>query len=74
MLTVNLALIPYQCTQNRQPKLFDGIEHACMKSSCYDNDKNDLDYKNAIFRLEEAELQEHLRNLETKRHQIQVKI
>ena len=45
-----------------------------MKSSCYDNDKNDLDYKNAIFRLEEAELQEHLRNLETKRHQIQVKI
>ena len=59
----------YISIQNRQAKLFDGID-TCM-TSCYNNDTNNLETKEAIALLEEAELQ-HLRNLEAKRHQIQV--
>ena len=64
-------------TQNRPTKLFDGIENTCITTppTCYDNDTtNDLEIKTLDLkaRFEEAELQQALRDLETKRHQIQV--
>ena len=40
-------------------------------TSCYNNDTNNQETKEVIAQLEEAELQ-HLRDLEAKRHQIQV--
>ena len=64
-----IYLTQYISIQNRQGKLFDGID-TCMPS-CYNNDTNNQETKEAIAQLEEAELQ-HLRDLEAKRHQIQV--
>ena len=78
MLTLVLVYITLsKYTQNRPTKLFDGIENTCITTppTCYDNDTtNDLEIKTLDLkaRFEEAELQQALRDLETKRHQIQV--